>query len=298
MFKPFNSEKFKEKAVTTHNDKYDYSLVKDAEKSAYLKIEIICREHGVFVQEAGYHLRGSGCPQCSRARVNSSISKAFNADDFIAKAKAIHGSIYDYSRVVNESKSSHLKVTLGCSLHGLFSVAVKDHLGKRGGRCPRCSKKESYGEFLIRKALEDFQIEFELQKKFDSLRDPVTNRLLSYDFYLPKFNLLIEFDGEYHFHPPNFKKLEKEQLEKVRDQIRMRDLLKDQFAKDNTIQLLRVHYSNRNPTDIKRLINESVNKCTGPEEAHKENKNENSNHRRRHWINRATTWTARNRTEG
>ena len=47
-----------------HEKKYDYS------KSVYLsnkkKITITCLEHGDFIQNAGSHLRGSGCPHCGK----------------------------------------------------------------------------------------------------------------------------------------------------------------------------------------------------------------------------------------
>jgi len=48
-----------------HQDKYDYS------RSEYVnfrtKIEIICKEHGIFLQSPSQHLDGHGCPKCSHA---------------------------------------------------------------------------------------------------------------------------------------------------------------------------------------------------------------------------------------
>jgi very-short-patch-repair endonuclease len=40
------------------------------------------------------------------------------------------------------------------------------------------------------------QIEYESQKKFPDCLD---KQQLRFDFYLPKFNLLIELDGQQHF---------------------------------------------------------------------------------------------------
>lgn len=131
-----------------------------------------------------------------------------------------------------------------------FLQCAKDHVGKRGGRCPRCSKKESYGEFLIRKYLSENLIAYEKQKKFDDLRDPESNRKLAFDFYLPDHNALIEFDGEYHFNPPNFSRLSNAELKKLISKIKRRDKMKTEYANRMGFFFLRIHYSDRNPKAI------------------------------------------------
>lgn len=258
MPKPFSAETFKQKAHQVHGDRYDYSCVLDSSYSSYLKVPIICLEHGEFLQEAGYHLKGSGCPSCGRMKTNRAISKKFIAIDFQERAQQIHGDAYDYSLVKDSETSTHLRVDLICKLHGLFTVAAKDHIGKRGGRCPRCSKKESYGEFLVRKCLLDLNLEFRSQIKFYDLCDKISGRRLAYDFYVPSLNLLIEFDGEYHFNPPNFTKLDSQELENLMDRIRERDDMKTNYANDNGYAFLRIHYSRRNPADITNLIKEFI----------------------------------------
>lgn len=252
--KQFVAKIFIEESRKIHGDKYDYSLVADNHRKSYLKVNIKCPIHGVFTQEAGYHLKGSGCPHCGRLKVRQSIRKYFAASTFVEAARTIHGDVYDYSLVRDSPTSTHLKVDLICRLHGKFSVAAKDHIGKRGGRCPRCSKKESYGEFLIRRCLIDNKIDFEVQKKFDSLVDPISKRKLSYDFFLQKHNTLIEFDGEYHSFPPNFKKMDASELDEVRRKIELRDDIKTEFAKLNGIKLLRISYEHRNPNSILKIL--------------------------------------------
>jgi len=51
-----------------HGDKYDYSMVEYANSKN--KVKIICPEHGVFEQNAGSHLRGTGCQSCSQTGFN------------------------------------------------------------------------------------------------------------------------------------------------------------------------------------------------------------------------------------
>lgn len=57
----------------------------------------------------------------------------------------------------------------------------------------------SKGEYIIENYLQLLNIEYEKQKTFDTLINPKTNKKLRFDFYLPSYNLLIEFDGEQYF---------------------------------------------------------------------------------------------------
>lgn len=59
-----NLQEFIAKGVCVHENKYDYSLV--VYKTSKIKVSIICPIHGVFLQTPNHHLRGHGCPKCSR----------------------------------------------------------------------------------------------------------------------------------------------------------------------------------------------------------------------------------------
>lgn len=66
MARKIDTNEFIRMARLVHGDKYDYS------RSAYTRgkdpIIIICPKHGVFVQRASDHLRGSGCSKCFQDR--------------------------------------------------------------------------------------------------------------------------------------------------------------------------------------------------------------------------------------
>ncbi len=53
---------FVERSIKIHNDKYDYSLVEYSH--SHKKINIICKDHGIFSHTANSHLKGHGCPMC------------------------------------------------------------------------------------------------------------------------------------------------------------------------------------------------------------------------------------------
>lgn len=119
-------EKFINKAKAVHGNKYDYSKVKYT--GSQNKVEIICPKHGSFLQRANNHLMGAGCPECLRE------SLAFTKEGFIRRARIVHGSKYDYSRV--KYTNSKNKVEIICPVHGSFMQLAANHL--KGMGCPAC----------------------------------------------------------------------------------------------------------------------------------------------------------------
>ena len=84
------TKEFIAKAKAVHGDKYDYSKVNYAKNTT--KVTIICKIHGEFEQCPAYHLLGQGCPECGGRR-------KLTTEEFIEKARKVHGDKYDYSKV-------------------------------------------------------------------------------------------------------------------------------------------------------------------------------------------------------
>ena len=60
---------------------------------------------------------------------------------------------------------------------------------------------------------------------------------LLFDFFIPKYNTCIEFDGEQHFRPINFMGgIDKFEKTKINDNI------KTIFCQENNIKLIRIPY--------------------------------------------------------
>ncbi len=119
------------RAQNIHGDRYDYSRVDY--QSSKRKVEIVCPEHGAFFQQPGNHLTGSGCPRCA-----GHVSPT--TDEWVERAKIIHGDRYDYSRV--EYKSNKKAVEIICKVHGSFWQIPDNHVGKGKG-CAKCAGKAS-----------------------------------------------------------------------------------------------------------------------------------------------------------
>ena len=111
-----------------------------------------------------------------------------------------------------------------------------------GQNCPHCT--ESYGEKVIREILISNNIQLIPQKTFNGFYFDDNRRAKPrFDFYLPDFNLLIEYDGEQHFKPHAFGSDQSEGTKRGNLlECQRRDSIKTQYCIDNNIRLLRISY--------------------------------------------------------
>lgn len=91
--------------------------------------------------------QGKGCPVCSTNK-NAEKRKS-NTEEFIKKAKIVHGDKYEYFRV--DYILAREKVFITCKEHGDFLQTPNDHLNGYG--CPKCIKNiKLYTDTFIEKA--------------------------------------------------------------------------------------------------------------------------------------------------
>ena len=86
----------------------------------------------------------------------------------------------------------------------------------------------------VRNYLIKHEFEFEEQKRFNDCRN---KRPLPFDFYIPKYNLCIEFDGQLHYMSVKYFGGD-EKLNERKDN----DLIKNNYCKEKGINLLRIRY--------------------------------------------------------
>lgn len=213
------SNKFIERSIELHGERYDYSLVEYGSNN-YEPVVIICKEHGEFSQRPWAHLRGQGCPNCSN-------NKIMSTKEFIKKSNDIHNNIYDYSLV--EYKGRRKDVSIICKEHGIFWQEARVHLDGFG--CKRCksSKLENYLSTLFKSVNEPFIVD----KKFDDCR---RKQPLPFDFYLPLRNMLIECDGIQHHKPIEYFGGEDRFIYQKEN-----DNIKDEWTSINGIKLIRLN---------------------------------------------------------
>lgn len=120
------TNEFISKAIFVHGNKYDYSKVDY--KGVLKNVDIICLNHGMFSQISRNHLLGKGCPKCAGTLKS-------NTKEFILKSIAVHGNVYDYSRV--KYINNYVPVEILCKIHGGFKQIPTNHLSGKG--CKKCS---------------------------------------------------------------------------------------------------------------------------------------------------------------
>lgn len=162
-----STEEFIKKAKKIHGDKYDYS--KTNYTGCKKLITIICPIHGEFSQVPNYHLSGNGCPKCGHENTWNKRGR-ITTEEFIKKAKQVHGERYDYSE--SEYKNRRTKIKIICHKkyrngleHGIFYQNPNLHLNGRG--CPHC--RNSRLENKVSKLLSENNICFEKEKTYDWL---------------------------------------------------------------------------------------------------------------------------------
>jgi Zn finger protein HypA/HybF involved in hydrogenase expression len=100
----------------------------------FIKVSIVCTEHGIFQQRPDSHLQGNGCPKCGSIKKGESRNKGLKY--FIEQAKLVHGDKYDYSDTVYLGMRK--KLFIRCPHHGIFEQCSYNHLIGQG--CPECKR--------------------------------------------------------------------------------------------------------------------------------------------------------------
>ena len=126
----YNNEKFIKKAKEIYGNKYDYSKVEYTD--SLQKVKIICPIHGEFEKRADGFLQGHGCPKCGWDIGVEKLS--LSTEEFIKRAREVHGNKYDYSKVNYTSQKD--KVCIICPEHGEFWQNPYTHY--LGIGCPKC----------------------------------------------------------------------------------------------------------------------------------------------------------------
>ena len=125
-------EKFIQKSIKIHGDKYDYSLITSINGNKD-KVSIICPIHGVFEQNAYTHYTGTGCPRCGKIKAIKSRTKTY--DQFLKELYTINPNIKCLS---TEYINTDTKVKVQCLTCGnIWETTPHSLLSNKG--CPKCA---------------------------------------------------------------------------------------------------------------------------------------------------------------
>lgn len=253
--------KWIERAKEIHGEKYDYTETTFEKKEYHGKVQwvlanIKCPTHGYFDARPMVHVTMKcGCPLCAGNYNFMPVEE--RKQMWIDKCRERFGDRFSYRDV--EYVDNDTPVKIYCKEHKyLFDVTPGTHVRGAGG-CPYCSASE--GEALIRKWLEDNNVNFDPQHQVPNENPDLPLLYLVPDFWLPDYNLFVEMNGQQHYEDIEFFRdrplaRSKREREWSFEQQQLRDETFRKYCQDHNHNLLEIKYDqiDRIPQILKRTL--------------------------------------------
>lgn len=236
------TEQFKAEVKALVGDEYTV-LGEYVNRSTNIKISHNHCQREYYV-EPGNFLYRSRCIECYYDDLRLTV------DEVTERIKEALGEDYI---LVSNYESLQKKVTMQHTACGhLFDVRLTDVFYKRSG-CKCCT--QSRGEEYVMNYLDSKNIKYVIQKRFDDLKDKAP---LTYDFFLPETNTLIEYQGEQHFRPKTFGGISKERANTNLVGQQRRDQLKREYASENGYTLVEPTYKLKTYSSLVKFLDDNL----------------------------------------
>lgn len=147
-------EDFLKAARDVHSDKYSYSLESGGILSVE-KVAIVCPSHGTFNQQAGSHLRGSGCPKCAQEKKAQKVTNQNwvfdgrpNCEQPLAeKVRNLFGDAVSLDKVVYSGAREETDFI--CTKHDTaFRTTPNKLLTRKKYMCEVCNREKRKDNFI------------------------------------------------------------------------------------------------------------------------------------------------------
>ena len=215
----------------------NYILMTD--KSEILTSDTIvrykCQKHGIHNVKIYNLITEHGCPDCAielnALRLRKNIEDVYN--DF----KRYGGILLNKEEYLGWNYKNLKVICVECG--EIFTTSYCAFMQHDGQRCPKCASNISRGEYSVKCFLEENDLQFYMQFRFDDCKNIAT---LPFDFYLPNHNIAIEYDGEHHYKAIPRGGITDLEAQEVLNNIKKRDLIKTSYCEQNNIKLIRIPY--------------------------------------------------------
>ena len=217
-----NNVKFTLDEIKEYIEKFEYKLLGVEEKYIILQCE---KNHKPYKTEfRAFKNHNSRCPYCYEERRGEETKHSYEyVREYIEK--------FEYKLLSTKYKNENDKLLIQCPKGHIYKTNFRNFKHK-DNRCPIC--KESKGERKISYVLDKLNIKYEPQYKFKNCKH---KQMLPFDFYLSKYNICIEYQGQQHYEKIEYFGGEKKfNIQKERDEI------KRNYCKDNNIRLIEIPY--------------------------------------------------------
>lgn len=249
-------------------------------KNSKIKANWICKEGHKWMASIGSRINGNrGCPYCSNKKV------LFGYNDIYTTNPELREYFVDIEVAKTHVCGSNYITKLRCIDCGNTKTSSICDFYKNGYSCRMCGDGFPFGEKLISNLLSEHNIEYEVQKLFNWSNNK------RYDFYLKKYDMIIETDGlqhkEYVGGYYNYDEIKKNDFFKkniaisngVKHYINIDtyenkiDIIKKEILKSKILEILNIDYDKINFEDI--IIKSSKSVFVKVCEKYKEEKDTN-----------------------
>ena len=204
------------------------------------RIKMRCILHDIISAKTPNEvIAGKGCVRCGIEKVSQQSKTPI--DVFLNRLNKS----YPHIKLISNYNSLCEYANFYCNECRSDMCDYPSYILRRG--CPICG-----GTSMERKVgaiLTNNKIKYIPQFSFDNCRD---QRKLPFDFYLPDYNVLIEYDGEQHYRPVNFGGISDVEAYDNFLITQRHDKIKTEYCKQHKINLIRIPYWDKN--NIEEII--------------------------------------------
>lgn len=221
-----NGKKITYNMVKFYIESCSYKLLSEDYVGNSTKLLIKCDKGHIFKMRWNNFQQGQRCPICDKSHKK-------NYEDIkmeIEKEK--------YKLITCEYRNSKEKLLIMCPNGHTYKSSWNNF--RRGRRCPMCNITK--GEKKIKEILDNNKIEYIYNKKYFKDLKGINGGLLRPDFIIPSLKIWIEYDGIQHFEPKDFAGKGEEWAEKEFILRKMKDEIKNEYAKEHDWKLIRIPY--------------------------------------------------------
>ena len=178
------------------------------------------------------------------------IKGACSAGKFEDIAGKRFGRLVAISPTTKRANNSSIIWTCKCDCGATAEVSAGNLKRHHTTSCG-CAKRSNSEDYIVR-YLNSQNISYETEKTFKDLRNPEGTTNLYFDFYFPKLNLVIEYDGELHY-----RSFDHFGGEEKLYQIQACDRIKDDYCKKHGIRIIRIPYT-KAKKEVIQIIEEVI----------------------------------------
>lgn len=236
--------------------RYEDHLHNDKSSMVLVKCNLFGHHKKPYPQTAVSIGKNNICPECAKTREY----KKKAGENLVEKINNIlieKNSSFSFFGSIDRNDKSIIFYELICKNCGCSEWEREKYVSSV--KCKVCYPNDTIGESRVIKYLNFLKITFQKQKKFPGMKN---EKELKCDFFIPKLNLIIEFDGHQHYYPIDFFKGFKSFKKTIKC-----DWIKNRYALKNSINILRIPFKEYD--HMEGLIDNAIAKINNQERSFK-----------------------------